>query len=165
MGQDFIDRMLKQWQSECPELDVRPIAVVGRAIRIAEMMKQRLRDLLKPHGLEVWEFDVLATLRWRGGAVGLTPTELMEALSVSSGTLTHRIDRLTNAGFVKRLPNPNDRRSVRVQLATRGVKVVEEALVEHIRSANAAVRNIALSDQKFAADVLKRVLANVDKDV
>lgn len=164
MKQDFIDNLIKKWQAECPDLDVRPIAVVGRAIRIAELMKQRLRDLLRPHGLEVWEFEVLATLRWRGGEEGMTPTELMEALKISSGTLTHRIDQLEKTGFVKRVPNPNDRRSIRVHLAARGVEVVGEALVEHIQSANAAVSDVSLHDQRLAAGVLKRVLANVEDD-
>lgn len=163
MNRDFIDNLIAKWQDECPDLDVRPIAVIGRAIRIAELMKQKLKDLLRPHGLEVWEFDVLATLRWRGAAGGMTPKELMEALNLSSGTLTHRIDRLADANFVERVPNPDDRRSVRVCLATRGVKVVEEALVEHIKSANIAVEGISEADQALAAGILRRVLATVEQ--
>ena len=162
MNKDFVDHLMERWQSQRPDLDVRPIAVVGRAIRIAETLKRELKDLLKPHGLEVWEFDVLATLRWRGKEVGMTPKELIEATMVTSGTMTNRIDRLEKAGFVRREPNPDDRRSVRIVLADPGIDVVEQALTAHIESAHSAVVDLTEDDRESAARILRQVLARVE---
>ena len=161
-GEDFIDRLMDRWQAERPDLDVGPLAVVGRTIRIAEALKRELKALLRPYGLEVWEFDVLAALRWGGGEDGMTPTELMEALAVTSGTMTHRIDRLEQTGFVRRAPNPDDRRSVRIHLGDRGVEVLGKALAAHVESAGAAVSEISEGDQAVVADVLRRILAKVE---
>lgn len=162
MQDDFIDNLMQRWLTQRPELDVSPIAVIGRAIRIADVLKRELKVLLRPYGLEVWEFDVLATLRWGGNEDGLTPKELIDVVMVSSGTMTHRLDQLEKAGFVKRVPNPNDRRSVRIQLAKRGIEVVERSLTEHIASAQQAVRELSVREQEQTARVLKNILAKID---
>jgi DNA-binding MarR family transcriptional regulator len=162
MPDDFIDNLMQRWLTQRPELDVSPIAVIGRAIRIADVLKRELKELLRPYGLEVWEFDVLATLRWGGNEDGLTPKELIDVVMVSSGTMTHRLDRLENAGFVTRVPNPNDRRSVRIQLAKRGIEVVEKSLTKHIASAEQAVSELSQREQQQTARVLKKILAKID---
>jgi DNA-binding MarR family transcriptional regulator len=45
----------------------------------------------------------------------LTPSELAQATSLSSGGMTIALDRLERAGFVRRRNHPNDRRSVLVE--------------------------------------------------
>ncbi len=162
MDKDFIDQLMQRWLTQRPELDVRPIAVIGRAIRIADVLKRELKALLQPYGLEVWEFDILATLRWGSDKAGMTPTELMDVVMATSGTMTHRLDRLEKAGFVRRVPNPDDRRSVRIQLAERGIEVVERSLTAHIASAEKAVSEISQSEQQQTACVLKRILAQIE---
>lgn len=162
MENDFIDNLMQRWLTERPELNVSPIAVIGRAIRIGDVLKRELKELLRPYGLEVWEFDVLATLRWSGDEVGLTPKELMEFVMSSSGTMTHRLDRLEKAGFVKRVPNPDDRRSVRIKLAKRGIEVVEKSLTEHIASAEQAVSELSQREQQQTARVLKKILRRIE---
>ena len=42
----------------------------------------------------------------------LTPAELAERLFVSRGAITALVDRLERGGYVERVPNPKDRRSV-----------------------------------------------------
>ena len=46
--------------------------------------------------------------------------ELAKFAELSSGAMTNRLDRLEKAGFVKRLPDPDDRRGVLVQLTKSG---------------------------------------------
>ena len=47
------------------------------------------------HGLEGWEFDVLAALRRAGAPYELSPGQLVAQTLVTSGTMTNRVDRLT----------------------------------------------------------------------
>ena len=42
----------------------------------------------------------------------LTPAQLAERLFVSRGAITALVDRLEGGGYVERVPNPKDRRSV-----------------------------------------------------
>lgn len=45
---------------------------------------------------------------------GLTPGELRELSAQPGSSITRSIDRLEGKGFVRRVPDPGDRRSVRV---------------------------------------------------
>ena len=45
-----------------------------------------------------------------------TPTQLAEGTGLSSGGVTVALDRLEKAGYIRRQPNPNDRRSLLVAL-------------------------------------------------
>ena len=47
---------------------------------------------------------------------GLTPTRLAELAGLTTGAITGVLDRLERAGFVRREPDPEDRRRLRVQL-------------------------------------------------
>jgi len=47
---------------------------------------------------------------------GLTPTRLAELAGLTTGAITGVLDRLERAGFVRREPDPLDRRRLRVQL-------------------------------------------------
>ena len=105
MPSDFIDNLMQRWLAQRPELDASPIAVIGRAIRIADVLKRELKELLRPYGLEVWEFDLLATLRWGGNEDGLTPKELIDVVMVSSGTMTC---------LLYTSPSPRDQRGSRM---------------------------------------------------
>src|SRR5436305_801497 len=46
---------------------------------------------------------------------GATPKQLAEATALTTGAITGIVDRLENAGYAKREPNPADRRSVIVR--------------------------------------------------
>ena len=72
------------------------------------------------HGLESWEFDVLAALRRAGAPDTLSPGQLIKETMVTSGTMTNRIDRLTARGLVTREDHPDDRRVVLVRLTDEG---------------------------------------------
>jgi MarR family transcriptional regulator, organic hydroperoxide resistance regulator len=59
---------------------------------------------------------------------GRTPSELAEALHVQPATVTNMLNRMTEAGFVTRRPDPDDRRASRVYLADAGRAVQDEVL-------------------------------------
>ena len=65
---------------------------------------------------------VLTPLRiWRVGQRS-SPGELAGDLELSSGAMTSRLDRLEDAGYVRRLPDPDDRRGIVVELTPAGAK-------------------------------------------
>lgn len=53
----------------------------------------------------------------------VSASHIMNYLGISSGSATALIDRLEAVGFVKRLPNPNDRRGVLIQLDKTNARV------------------------------------------
>ncbi len=79
------------------------------------------------HGVESWEFDVLAALRRAGAPYELSPGRLLRETLVTSGTMTNRVDRLVGRGLVQRFPDPADRRGVLVRLTPEGKATVDGA--------------------------------------
>jgi DNA-binding MarR family transcriptional regulator len=64
-------------------------------------------------GLNPSDWECLDVLDWTGP---LTAGRLAEHVGLTSGAITGVIDRLVHAGFVRRAPDPDDRRKVVVHL-------------------------------------------------
>lgn len=126
--QDEVDRIAAAWQRERADLDVTPLQILSRVSRLARHLDLARRQSFAAHSLEGWEFDVLAALRRVGEPYALSPGQLGAETLVTSGTMTNRIDRLESRGLVRREPDPNDRRGVRVLLTATGRRAVDDAL-------------------------------------
>ncbi|MFM2060384.1 MAG: hypothetical protein RLZZ507_54 [Cyanobacteriota bacterium] len=128
MNKDRIDIILEQWQQELPQLDTSAIGIIGRVLRIARLLEKHRESILVDYGLNVWSFDVLATLRRQGQPFCLKPTELYSLLMLSSGAMTNRIDRLEQDEIVTRVRDAEDRRSVMVQLTPKGIQLADTVM-------------------------------------
>jgi DNA-binding MarR family transcriptional regulator len=73
-------------------------------------------------------FDVLAALRRAGSPYRLPPSKLSKSLMLSGAGMTNRLDRLETMRLIVRRPEPNDRRSVRIQLTAKGLQLVEKLI-------------------------------------
>ncbi|SEF17078.1 MarR family winged helix-turn-helix transcriptional regulator [Jiangella alba] len=128
MAQDEVDRLTEAWRHERPDLDVSPMEVLSRVSRLARHLDRERRAAFAEHGLEPWEFDVLAALRKTGEPYELSPGVLLGQTLVTSGTMTARVDKLTARGLVSRRRDEYDRRAVRVRLTEFGKTSVDAAL-------------------------------------
>ncbi|MGN9844531.1 MarR family winged helix-turn-helix transcriptional regulator [Nonomuraea sp. H19] len=129
---DHVDLVLKQWHAQRPDLDVSPMAVIGRLARLSRLIDMELRRTFAAHGLDSASFDVLATLRRSDPPHRLTPAELMRASMVTSGAITQRLDRLESRGLVTRSPSESDGRGVYVTLTEEGYALIERVLPDHL---------------------------------
>ena len=68
--------------------------------------------LAKRFGLNLTESLCLTILGTRGSA---TPTELAKFIGLTTGATTTLLDRLEARGFVRRRPNPADRRGILIE--------------------------------------------------
>jgi DNA-binding MarR family transcriptional regulator len=163
MEPDKIDHILNQWRQESPQLDASALAIVGRVLRIARLLEKHRETVLAEYGLSVWSFDVLATLRRQGPPYQLKPTDLYGLLMLSSGAMTNRIDRLEKDDIVVRQRDPDDRRSVMVQLTASGI-----ALADRVIPAMLAIEQQLLSQFTSTSDrdsltaLLRQVLVALD---
>jgi DNA-binding MarR family transcriptional regulator len=73
-------------------------------------------------GLNATDSECLSFLGIKGTS---TPTELAKYTGLTSGSTTAMLDRLEKVGFIKRLPNPNDRRGVLIELSPSYSKVAQ----------------------------------------
>lgn len=139
----------EQWEREHPGIEAGVMATVGRLLEAAALLERVwLEPFAARFALQKGEFDVLATLRRSGAPFELTPKALNEALMLSSGAMTSRLDRLERAALIERRPSATDRRSVRVRLTKRGIQLFDEMLPQHVENEKAALSSLAPKDQR-----------------
>lgn len=155
---DEVDRLVAAWQRERPDLDVAPLEVLSRVTRLARHLDRARRTAFAAHGLEAWEFDVLAALRRAGEPYVLSPGQLLASTLVTSGTMTNRIDRLAARGLVVRAPDPDDRRGVRVGLTEAGKQRVDEALAALLARERELLEALSVQDQQALSTLLRRLV-------
>jgi DNA-binding MarR family transcriptional regulator len=163
MTRDRIDEILEQWQRESPQLDVSALAVTGRVMRIARLLEKHRETVLAEYGLNVWSFDVLATLKRQGSPYQLKPTDLYGLLMLSSGAMTNRIDRLEEDGVVVRLRDPDDRRSVIVQLTPKGIELMDTVIPVLFEKEKQFLEQFTKTETQTFTKLLRRFLLSFDE--
>lgn len=129
---DAIDAVIAQWKSVRPDIDLRPMQILGRIARLTRVLEKEQKKFLAEYGLEPFEFDVLTTLRRAGEPYELTASALLKAALVTSGAITNRIDRMEVKGLVERVRDRKDRRSVRIKLTPQGRDVLDAIFGLHV---------------------------------
>jgi DNA-binding MarR family transcriptional regulator len=162
IAHDEVDELVAAWRRERPDLDIAPLEVLSRVSRLARHLDRARGQAFSRHGLEGWEFDVLAALRRAGEPYRLSPGRLLQQTLVTSGTMTNRIDRLAARGLVERHPALDDRRSIMVQLTEAGATKVDAALTDLLAHERAILAQTDDGDQAELARLLRRVLAPFD---
>lgn len=154
---DQVDRILEQWQREKPELNVAPMAVIGRLSRAALRIESRLAETFAQHGLDAASFDVLATLLRSGVPYRLTPAELARESMISTSAVAQRLNKLEARALVTRESNPNDGRGTLVALTNTGHEVIDKALPDHIETERAILAPLSHEEQKTLALLLSKI--------
>jgi len=99
---------------------------VAASVRALGLSLERWRSVFAHrYGLADHDSMILSHLSTAGGR--LLPRELSAIMQLRTGTLTAMLDRLESADFVRRVPNPDDRRSTFVELTERGGGALAES--------------------------------------
>lgn len=157
-GADEVDDLVLAWRRERDDLDLAPVEVFSRISRLSRLLDLARRDAFTAQAIEPWEFDVLAALRRAGEPYQLSPGQLLKETMVTSGTMTNRIDRLTERSLVDRSPDPNDRRGVLVGLTSIGKRTVDGAFETLLASERDLLGELSASERSQLADLLKRLM-------
>jgi DNA-binding MarR family transcriptional regulator len=155
---DHVDHIIEQWVRERSDIDVSPMGVIARMSRLSRFLERSIEEVLARHGINESQFGVLAALRRAGRPYILSPTALYNSLLISSGAMTNRLERLTAGGLVKRIPDPNDGRSVLVALTPKGRKLVDEAVTAHTTNEHRLLATLTEGEKLLLADFLRRLL-------
>jgi DNA-binding MarR family transcriptional regulator len=124
--QDHVDRFLESIRESLPELDLAVEGIVERINGISRRIKRMMEETLSERSLTWGEWKVLGMLHQSNG-YRRSPGYLAVHAELSSGAMTNRLDRLEQAGLIRRLPDPNDRRGVQVELTDAGIKAYEDS--------------------------------------
>lgn len=155
---DVVDRIVGEWNTTNPALDVSPIEIVGRISRLSRIIDRRLAQNFDRHGIDNWMYDVMATLRRTGPPFELTAGQLVKQTMVTTGAMTNRIDRLEERGFVERSAHQVDRRSINVRLTAAGVLKVDDVASSHYDLEHQLIAGLAPGRRKELERSLRSLL-------
>jgi len=125
---------------------------------VSRAVKVRLESRLLAHGVHAGQQFILECL-WRED--GLTPGELAQRIGVETPTVTRAAQRMEATGLVRRIPDPDDARLVRVYLTERG-REVQTLLPALLRTATEEVlAGLAQEERTELVRLLKRVQKNL----
>jgi DNA-binding MarR family transcriptional regulator len=155
---DHVDHLIEQWRRERPDLDVSPMAVIARIQRLSRILERRIEDRFSEYGLNRAQFGVLAALRRAGPPYCLSPTALYGEQLISSGAMTNRMERLTSAGYVRRVRDQDDGRSMLVTLTPKGKRLIDKVLAVHYDNERHLLAVLSPRERESLARILRRLL-------
>jgi DNA-binding MarR family transcriptional regulator len=158
---DHVDRFLEE--SELPGVDLEVEGIVDRINGLRRRFHRMLDETLAQFGLNAGEWKVLNQLRLAEPPHRHSVGQLASWAELSSGAMTNRIDRLEQAGFVRRVRDPGDRRGVLVELTEGGHKVWEDSL--RAGAANEALITAALTktEKRQLNALLRRLMLEFER--
>lgn len=164
MDRDHVAELAEQWARRRPTLDIDALEVAARIFRLQRILSKSAAARLKELSLNEGEFSVLSALRRTEPPHELTPTELHRSLLLSTGAMTHRLDRLERSGHVVRVPDAVDRRRVTVRLTSTGRDAVDLAMDAYTET---LTKLLGVADDEEREDLnerLKQLLVRLEDD-
>ncbi len=116
------------WARERPGVPTTSIEIVTPIWRLAKLLADDRRRVLRNAGIDPATLDLLGVLRRSGPPYRLTTRELTERSLVSAGAISQRITRAETAGLVERSGSDAHRRAVAVFLTPAGHELIEHAV-------------------------------------
>ena len=161
--EDHVDRLLARIAAVgVVDIDPDVEGIVDRIGSINHRMKKAQKATLREHGLTPEEWGVMSTLRLGKDACRSSPGDLASDLELSSGAMTSRLDRLEEAGLVRRLPDPGDRRAIVVELTEQGREAWDLAANVQGRREAFFARTLTKAEQKQLNTLLRKLLLGLD---
>jgi DNA-binding MarR family transcriptional regulator len=133
--------------AEYPDGDPLAAETLATLVRAGQAITSEIaRAMLASYGVPQPVMTCLAVID--GAGTKLTPSEISERMLHSSATVTNTLDALERLGWASRVPNPDDRRSVLVEITDEGqaiadrflpgIRALEQVLLAELTSAERA---------------------------
>jgi DNA-binding MarR family transcriptional regulator len=162
MVRDFTDHLIDRWTEIRPDLRVDSLHVTARLSRLGRHLALREEAVFGRYGLNRGEVGVLAALRIAGPPHRLSPGRLGRGLMLSSAGVTSRLDRLERRGLLRRLPDPDDRRGVIVELTDEGLGVVDAAVAANTENGEQVLAPLSAAEVETLEGLLRRILVPLE---
>jgi DNA-binding MarR family transcriptional regulator len=160
--------LLDSWARARPDLDMSPVAVVSRVLRLRAHLDRELEAVFDGFGLSAPSFAVLVTLaRVAGagagaGAGGVSQRRLADELGLTPGTVSVRVDRLADQGLVVRTADPDSKRSVQIALTPAGRELFEQVVPVHLANEDRLLSALTDDERELLAALLRKLLVEFE---
>jgi DNA-binding MarR family transcriptional regulator len=94
-----------------------------------------------------------------GAGTPLTPSQVSDRVLIASATMTATLDLLERRGWIRRVPNPADRRSVLIEITAEG-RATTDQLLPGIRTIERSILSaLTPGERAHLLDLLAKILA------
>ena len=159
--QDHVDRFLAE--HDLPGIDIEVEGIVERIQGLRRRFNAMAEETLREHGLAEGEWKVLNHLRLARPSYRRSAGKLAKRADLSTGAMTNRLDRLEEAGLVRRLPDPDDRRGVLVELTKAGHEAWEKALGAQAENESLLAAALTKDEQRQLNALLRRMMREFER--
>ncbi len=163
-SQDSVSEELRDWMAHLPGVSPDIEAARQRVAKLARLLERALAKIAARHDLTMGDWEALSFLQRSGSPCERSPKELAAELGVTSGTMSVRIERLTQAGLVEPGMARPDGRSRPVRLTERGRRRWRAATAERTKAEHALWRG-ALSAEELGQlnPLLAKLLSHLEE--
>ncbi|MXP22746.1 MarR family transcriptional regulator [Gordonia sp. HNM0687] len=152
---DVVDRIQAEWAKAYPDLDMRPIGILGRIQHIATAGNHRLDRHLEPHGVSRSEYDVLGALA--RSPRPLRASEVVSTTMLSGASITKITENLARRGLLVRRKSERDGRVVLLEPTDAGRELVDAELPRRLADDEAALAGLSPHERESLAALLRKV--------
>lgn len=139
------------------ERSLRLFRVLNRAFR--SVSEHSTRDI-KTYGLNPTEFAVLELLYHKGP---IPLQQIGSRLLILSGGVTYTVDKLENAGYVRRRNCLEDRRVTYAEVTDEGKRLMEQIFPKHALALHQAMSGLSEDEKEQAVQLFKKLGMEADR--
>jgi DNA-binding MarR family transcriptional regulator len=136
------------------EAEREPMGVAAALVRSSFLVNAVYAESSRAYGLTPQQGQLLCVLMPRPYGM----SELGDVLGLAKSSLTGLVDRSAQRGLVRREPDPEDARAVRVALTTEGARLAGEFYAETARRVERLAEGLDATDRRALATLLARVV-------
>lgn len=160
---DWSDAWASDWNDDSGRIDIGSLMPVLRLARLGVLVEALQTEILGNYELTPREFDVLSALRRVGRPHALNPSQLYAPLRLSSGGTTKILKRLEASGAIEREPDPEDGRSVRVSLTSRGLALHDRVLRAIAAASTQVLSGLSTTERRSIDSALEKLMNTLEE--
>jgi DNA-binding MarR family transcriptional regulator len=161
--ENLIDETIQTWAEQRPDLDFASMSLSLKLNSIVRAVSDEIASQLEGIGVNLGEFDVLATLRRHGRGAKLTPKEISAATFVTPSGLTNRLARLEKMGLISRQADPSDGRGALIKITPAGKRVADRGIEIVLATEDRYINELSTQMKKGLDQSMTRLIKTLDE--
>jgi DNA-binding MarR family transcriptional regulator len=156
-----VDELGRRWSEELDGVAVETIMLAATVSRVAYYVRTASVEIARRHGVAIGDLRVLWALRRSGVAGALRPADLHRELMITSGAVSKQVDRLEQAGYVRRIGDPDLPRGLLIRLEDSGRQMAESAMRE-LSTACGGLERLPPDEARKTTKRLAKILKSIE---
>jgi len=158
----LIDETIQTWVEQRSDLDFASMSLSLKLTSVVRAVSYEIARQLEETGINLGEFDVLATLRRHGRGAKLTPKEIAAATFVTPSGLTSRLARLERMGLITRQADPSDGRGALIKITATGKRLADQGIEIVVAIEDRFINELPTQMKKGLDQSMTRMIKTLD---